>query len=213
MTSIGTPLSRILNDCHMAPGKSVLMSWFPEDFPKENTFRTGSKANKILWGKYPWLIILEYYAHQVCHISFHSPHIFTIVAQINLVVDNLFKCLKGDIVKFTKKATEFIGWLHGKTIILAHLHQLQKEAGLAQLSVVCAVLTWWTLHYLAYQWLLELKTQLTLLIAQDKNQCPQRRLLSQGIPKRRQCQGRWLGLLQMSCFSGIWLHSNVSPPP
>lgn len=135
------------------------------------------KAKKILQGKYPWLIILDCYAHQVCHISFHSPHIFTIVAQINLVVGDLFKCLKGDIVKFTKKATEFIDWLCGKTIILAYLHQLQNEAGLAQLSVVHAVLTQWTLHYLAYQRLLKLKTQLTLLVAQDKNQHPHERIV------------------------------------
>lgn len=73
------------------------------------------------------------------------------------------------MVKWSKKATALITWLHSKTIILAHLCQLQIVAGLIALSVVHAVLTPWMAHYFTYQQVLGLKTQLILLIAQDEN--------------------------------------------
>ena len=47
---------------------------------------------------------------------------------------------------------------------------MREEAGLAALSVLRAVLTRWTAHYMAYHCLLELHTALVGVIAADEMQ-------------------------------------------
>ena len=70
--------------------------------------------------------------------------------KINLVVGDFFKSQKGEMAKWSKKASNLITWLHSKTIILSHLRQLHIEAGLTARAVIRAVLTRWMAHYMAY---------------------------------------------------------------
>ena len=88
---------------------------------------------------------------------------------MNLVVGDYFRDQK-DLIPWTKQATELIDWLYGKSLVLAMLQKVHKEAGLPALSVLKAVLTRWTAHYMAYQCLLELHTALVGVIATDEMQ-------------------------------------------
>lgn len=74
--------------------------------------------------------------------------------QTNLIVGDFFKS-DTEFLQYTDKATELIGWLWGKTYILA-LREVQQTNSLRVLAVIRAVLTRWTAHYLAYRRLLEI---------------------------------------------------------
>ena len=61
-----------------------------------------------------------------------------------------------------------ITWLQSKTIILAAIHSQHTENHLSMLAIIRAVITWWTAHYLAYCWLLELHGTLQVVVVNDK---------------------------------------------
>ncbi|KAF9232801.1 ribonuclease H-like domain-containing protein [Melanogaster broomeanus] len=73
-----------------------------------------------------------------------------------------------------QKAMELIMWLHSKTHILALMCDIQKAVSMANgsktriLSVIRAVLTRWTAHYLAFRCLLDLKLVLEMLVTREK---------------------------------------------
>ena len=67
---------------------------------------------------------------------------------MNLVVGDYFGDQK-ELIPWTKQATELIGWLCSKSLVLTMLHKVHKQAGLPALSVLRAVLTRWTAHYMA----------------------------------------------------------------
>ena len=82
------------------------------------------KARCILGAKYPWLIVLDCYSHQVQFVYTKltvATHNFT--NQVNLVVGNYFKS-NVNILKYTDKATQLITWLHSKTLVLAMLQKV-----------------------------------------------------------------------------------------
>lgn len=81
---------------------------------------------------------------------------FSNIVQVNLVVGDYFKS-DLDVLKFTDMATQLITWLRSKTRILAHL----------PLSVLRAILTRWTAHYVAYRRLLQLYPSLKGLVLSD----------------------------------------------
>jgi hypothetical protein len=70
-------------------------------------------------------------------------------------VGDFFKS-DAEFLQYTDKATELIGWLQGKTYVLALLREVQRTNSLRILTVIRAVLTRWTAHYLAYRHLLEI---------------------------------------------------------
>ena len=86
-----------------------------------------------------------------------------------MVVGDYFGDQKS-LIPWTKQAAKLIGWLRGKSLVLAMLRKVRKEAGLPALSVLRAVLTRWTAHYMAYRHLLELYTALVGVIAVDEMQ-------------------------------------------
>ena len=75
---------------------------------------------------------------------------------MNLVVGDYFKDNKA-LLKCTDDATELIGWLCSKTFVLALLNEAQMKATGTAKAVIRAVLTRWTVHYMAYRRLLELQ--------------------------------------------------------
>jgi len=82
-------------------------------------------------------------------------------------VGDFFKS-EAEFLRFTDKATELIGWLRGKTYVLALLRQVQLMNSQRILAVIHAVLTHWMAHYLAYRRLLEIRISLQLLIKNDE---------------------------------------------
>ncbi|KAI0782452.1 hypothetical protein BC629DRAFT_1289429, partial [Irpex lacteus] len=86
-----------------------------------------------------------------------------------LIVGDYFKC-KADILDYAPRAEQVITWLRSKTYVLALLRNIQERVnpGAPPLSVVRAVLTRWTSHYLAYRRLLRLQPYLMTMIAQDE---------------------------------------------
>ena len=97
-----------------------------------------------------------------------------VLTKINLVVGDYFKVISGVFMTYTKKATELIAWLRSKSWVLALLREIQKGICLANgsnikiLSVICAVITRWTAHYLAFRCLLDLKQTLEILVSHKK---------------------------------------------
>jgi hypothetical protein len=74
------------------------------------------------------------------------------------------------VTKYADKATDLIAWLRSKTLVLAMLRKVRIAANLSPLSIIRAVLTRWTAHYMAYQCLLELRPTLESVIANDAMQ-------------------------------------------
>ena len=92
------------------------------------------------------------------------------------MVGDYFKVSEAQVfVTCTKHATELITWLQSKTQVLAMLRDIQKGINLANpsashriLSVIQAILTRWTAHYLAYHRLLDLINPLKILVAHER---------------------------------------------
>ncbi|EED85429.1 predicted protein [Postia placenta Mad-698-R] len=114
------------------------------------------KARTVLHRKYPILIVLDCYAHQ-----------------INLVVGDYFK-LGSSVVFFVwaECADDLIAWLHKWTYILGVLRDIQISLRKTPLTIIHAVITHWTAHYLAYHHLLKLQPTISWVI-QDDEACGQ----------------------------------------
>jgi hypothetical protein len=85
---------------------------------------------------------------------------------VNLIVGDYFK-VETIYVKHSKMACDLIGWLRSKTYVLARLRDVQTQSGKPALTVIRAVLTRWTVHYLAFRRLLELQYALRALVNND----------------------------------------------
>jgi len=85
---------------------------------------------------------------------------------VNLVVGDYFK-IETIFVTHSKSACELITWLRSKTSVLAHLRDVQVRNGKQPITVIRAVLTRWTAHYLAFRRLLELRISIQALVLED----------------------------------------------
>ena len=99
------------------------------------------KAQQILALRYPNIIFLDCYAHQVLY---SPPHLFPLLippCQINLVVGDYFKS-KTSVLVFADDGMELISWLRSKTQILALMRDVQARLDEEAVeTVICAVLT------------------------------------------------------------------------
>ncbi|KAI0082950.1 ribonuclease H-like domain-containing protein [Irpex rosettiformis] len=111
------------------------------------------KARRLLATKRPDLVVLPCYAHQTY-----------------LIVGDYFKC-NADILAYASRAEQVISWLRSKTYVLAQLQIFQEHSnpGVLPKSVVRAVLTRWTSHFLAYRRLLFLRPYIMTMVQQDSN--------------------------------------------
>ena len=133
------------------------------------------KARRLLSLEYPDIVFLDCYAHQVSFFVFVCPHTNHVV-QINLMVGDYFK-LKAGVLEFADQASELITWLRSKTLILALLREVQQALpGIENVkAIICAVLTWWTMHYQAFRRLRELRTVITMVVEADEMRPPKER--------------------------------------
>jgi hypothetical protein len=88
------------------------------------------------------------------------------LVQVNLVVGDHFRS-GVDVLDFTDCTNALITWLRSKTLVLALLRNAQLQTTGTALAVIQAVLTWWTAHYQAYKYLLELKPTLQMLVSAE----------------------------------------------
>ncbi|KAI0083543.1 hypothetical protein BDY19DRAFT_900168, partial [Irpex rosettiformis] len=86
-----------------------------------------------------------------------------------LVVVDYFKC-SADIFVYSTQADQVIAWLRSKTFVLSLLRQLQQRLnpGSTPLSIIRAVPTRWTSHFLAYRRLVKLRYTIMTAIQQDE---------------------------------------------
>jgi hypothetical protein len=80
-----------------------------------------------LLGKYPHIVVLDCYGHQV---STYLSHI-----QVNLVVGDYFRS-PIDVLWYTDTANELITWLCSKTLVLALLQKAQLDTRGTVLAVI-----------------------------------------------------------------------------
>ncbi|PPQ82992.1 hypothetical protein CVT25_005295 [Psilocybe cyanescens] len=130
------------------------------------------KARRLFAAKYPFLIVLDCYSHQ-----------------INLVVGDFFKS-KSTLLKYTELASQLITWLRSKTRILAHL----------PLSVLRAVLTRWTVHYMAYRRLLQLYPTLKSLVYSDFTKAEADKVLISGDAASKRKAQEMVDIIEDSVF-------------
>jgi hypothetical protein len=119
--------------------------------------------------------------------------------QTNLVVGDFFKS-GAEFLQFTDKATELIGWLRGKTYVLALLREVQLTNAQRVLAVIRAVLTRWTAHYLAYRRLLEIRISLQLLVENDEKLELRNRQLLIGDASARERSRKNIAVVKNSAF-------------
>jgi hypothetical protein len=121
------------------------------------------------------------------------------LAQVNLIVGDYFKVDKG-FLRWSKQATELITWLRSKTYVLALIREVQLQNGITAAAVICAVLTRWTAHYLAYSRLIQLSPTLKLLVQQDEMRATPNSRLITGDKKAKEKARRMVKLIKNEVF-------------
>lgn len=158
------------------------------------------KARKVLALKYPEVIFLDCYAHQVCHTPTLSLPTLTFTHQINLIVGDYFKS-DASVLEFTDDATELIGWLRSKTQVLALLREVQERLGEnAVRAVIRAVLTRWTAHYLSYSRLMDLRSVLVVVAEMDSRRPEKDRCVVAGDTRAKQKARDMVELIRNDAF-------------
>ncbi|KAJ3899457.1 hypothetical protein F5879DRAFT_810857, partial [Lentinula edodes] len=84
-----------------------------------------------------------------------------------LIVGDYFKVDQG-FLQYSKHATELITWIRSKTYVLALIRNAQLEARQPVVTIIQAVLTRWTSHYLAFRCLLDIHSTLNYLVTKDQ---------------------------------------------
>ncbi|KAJ3771237.1 hypothetical protein FB446DRAFT_645581, partial [Lentinula raphanica] len=116
-----------------------------------------------------------------------------------LIVGDYFKTDRGFLI-FSKQAAELITWLRSKTLVLALIRDIQAEHNQPHVTVIRAVLTRWTSHYLAFKCLLELWNALEFLISRDSMRPPSDSQLITGNAKSKAKAKSMVGLVKNQDF-------------
>ncbi|KAH6873588.1 hypothetical protein BKA70DRAFT_1034840, partial [Coprinopsis sp. MPI-PUGE-AT-0042] len=94
--------------------------------------------------------------------------------QINLVVGDYLKDSDDDLVAYTNKAGEVITWLCGKTMLMAIIRETySNHNGGKKKTILRAVISHWTSHYMSYDRLLQMRHIIKLVIDSDSIKPPQ----------------------------------------
>ena len=147
------------------------------------------KARRLFARKYPFLIVLDCYSHQVSKFARIIKGFFSDIVKINLIVGDYFKS-GSNVLKYTDLATQLITWLRSKTRILAHL----------PLSVLRAVLTRWTAHYVAYRRILQLYPSLKGLVLSDLTKHDTEKVLVSGDSSAKRKAREMVAVIENSSF-------------
>ncbi|KAI9457355.1 ribonuclease H-like domain-containing protein [Lactarius psammicola] len=114
------------------------------------------KARRLLRAKRDELVTPDCYAHQ-----------------INLIVGDYFKTNGIAFLHYASEANDLITWLRSKTVLIGLIKAALVSHGRRALSVIWPVPTRWTAYYLAYRRLLDLRSTLEFIIADDAQKAPE----------------------------------------
>ena len=77
--------------------------------------------------------------------------------------------LSSTLLDTSESATALITWLRSKTFLLAQIREIQRRNNEERiLAIIRAVLTRWTAHYRAFQWLLFVCWTLEQMVRDDR---------------------------------------------
>jgi hypothetical protein len=99
--------------------------------------------------------------------------IFLLYFQINLIVGDYFKTNGVAFLHYASEANDLITWLRSKTVLIGLIKAALVSHGKQALSVIQPVPTRWTAFYLAYRRLLDLRSTLEFIIADDAQKAPE----------------------------------------
>jgi hypothetical protein len=121
--------------------------------------------------------------------------------QINLVVGDYFS-IWTDYINHSQSACELITWLRSKTYILAQLNDVQLKSGKQARTVIHAVLTRWTAHYLVFSRLLKLQYPLKALVTRNAMVMPNEQILipSSGTSASKKKAAQMVNLIESGAF-------------
>jgi hypothetical protein len=104
------------------------------------------------------------------------------------------------LLGYIDQAAELITWLRSKTLLLALLREHQLKAGNKTKSVLRAVLTRWTSHYLAFQRLIELRDGLMAIVYEDRARSADQKRIVIGDKKTREKSEAMINVIVDSAF-------------
>ncbi|TFK16929.1 hypothetical protein FA15DRAFT_571127, partial [Coprinopsis marcescibilis] len=143
-----------------------------------------AKARRMFKNIYPHVIVLDCYAHQA-----------------NLIVGDYFRASNDYLIQLTGQACELITWLRSKTILLGLIRTAYADSHKGRTkSVLRAVLTQWTSHFLAFDRLLELEGTLQLVILKDSMEKPDDRKIVIGTTEAKEKATKMIQLVKNTSF-------------
>jgi len=159
------------------------------------------KAKREFLKKYPWIVVLDCFSHQVSPFSqaYICINLIFNCPQVNLVVGDYFG-VDSDILKYTDQATELITWLRSKTIVLGLLNQNQRETQGRVLTILRAMLTRWTSHLRAYERLNIVRPNLVSIAWADEGRSPADKLIVTGDAKAKAKSQSMIDLIKDNLF-------------
>src|ERR1700728_3024066 len=156
------------------------------------------KARRLLGRKYPHIVVLDCYRHQVGSIDYDTgtnlQHI-----QVNLVVGDYFRS-PIDVLQYTDIANEIFTWLRVITLVLALLRKAQLDTRGTALAVIRAVLTRWTAQYKAYKRLHKLQGVLQMLVSAENARPDSKKLIATGERKAKDHANKMMEVIRDSVF-------------
>ncbi|TFK17562.1 hypothetical protein FA15DRAFT_604826 [Coprinopsis marcescibilis] len=143
-----------------------------------------AKARCMFKNIYPHVIVLDCYAHQA-----------------NLIVGDYFRTSNDYLIQLTGQACELITWLRSKTILLGLIQTAYADSHKGRTkSVLRAVLTRWTSHFLAFDRLLKLEGTLQLVILKDSMEKPDDRKIVIGTTEAKEKETKMIQLIKNTSF-------------
>ncbi|TRM56789.1 ribonuclease H-like domain-containing protein [Schizophyllum amplum] len=141
-----------------------------------------AKMRRLLVRRYPWLVVLDCWAHQV-----------------QLVVGDLWRA-DDPLIRAMDRATEVVKWFNNHSLALG---VLKKEQTTRRTKVLCLILpgaTRWTSHFLCISRLLELEECLRLLpVATERHQT-----LMRAAGPKRDAKNKAAEILRTIVEPGFW---------
>lgn len=101
---------------------------------------------------------------------------------------------------WAEHADDLIAWLRKRTYILGILRDVQISLGKTPLTVIRAVITRWTAHYLAYRRLLELQPTISWVIQDDEARGQESRFIAGTKQAARTKGNEMVKLMKNSVF-------------
>ena len=108
---------------------------------------------------------------------------------------------KSGVLLDVDRAVDLITWLRSKTLLLALIRNRYAENNEGRTkSVLRAVLTRWTSHYMAFHRLLELRTTIQGIMYEELAKRPEKQMILVGDKKARTRSTQMIAIIQDSLF-------------